>query len=153
MPTRLSATLLVALTTATPACGDDGHDDHDHAPDADPSQPDAPGPDAAPNAVETATLTLNPGQFEEGVVTAGPGDRIHILLSAPTPDIAWNIHGHAGGGTQTVIEEDDKMTVDYWFEPTEQSDWYVMPGNSGSDTLTIDVTLEIYGDATFGGWL
>ena len=135
------------------ACGDDGGGTVD-PPDADPGAPDAGPPDAAiPAQVEMRTLTLAPGGSAEGVFEAGPDDRVHILLGAATPTIAWNIHGHVGGDTQIIVMEDDVMMVDYWYDPESQTDWFLQPVNSGNVTLMIDVTIELYGGATFIEWL
>ena len=131
--------LVIAACGGTPAS---------QAPDAEPG-----APDAGPAFTETRQLQLSPGQFVEAEFEAGPGDRIHVTMTAATPTIAWNIHGHAGGGVQTIVEEDDVMAVDYWFEPDSQADWWLMPGNSGAETLTIDVTMDFYGGATFTEWL
>lgn len=139
------------------ACGgDDGPGDDDPVtPDADPDEPDAdPGaPDAMPAATETATLQLGPGQAEEGEFEAGPGDRVHIRMTAPTASMNWNIHAHLGGDTQYVIEEKGKMTVDYWFEPTEQAEYYLMPQNASATVLEVEVQIDFYGGASFLGWL
>ena len=117
--------------------------------------PDAePGaPDAGPTATETRQLQLNAGQFVEAEFVAGPGDRVHVIMTAPSAEIAWNIHTHVGSTVTTVIEEDNVMSVDYWFEADMQTDWWLMPGNSGDGTLTVDVTMDFYGDATFTEWL
>jgi hypothetical protein len=143
---------LLVSCLAVAACGDDGGNPDN--PDADPGAPDAGPPDAAiPADVEMRTLTLAPGGSAEGVFEAGPDDRVRILLSAATPTIAWNIHGHVGGETQTIVMEDDVMMVDYWYEPESQTDWFLQPVNSGNVTLMIDVTIELYAGATFIEWL
>jgi hypothetical protein len=144
--------LVVVTCLGSAACsGDDGGED---TPDAAATTGDAGPADAAiPADVETRTLTLSPGGSAEGVFEAGPDDRVHILLSAATPTIAWNIHGHVGGDTQTIVMEDDVMTVDYWYDPESQTDWYLQPVNSGNVTLMIDVTIELYNGATFVEWL
>jgi hypothetical protein len=128
------------------ACGDDT---------SQPSAPDAePGaPDAGPTATETRQLQLTSGQFVEAEFVAGPDDQVHIVMTAPTADLAWNIHTHDGATVRTIIEEDNVMMVDYWFDPDAQTSWWLMPGNSGTATLTVDVTIELYGAATFTGWL
>ncbi len=117
--------------------------------------PDAePGtPDAGPTSTETRQLQLTSGQFVEAEFVAGPGDRVHIVMTAPTADLAWNIHTHEGSTVRNVIEEDNVMMVDYWFDPDAQTDWWLMPGNSGTGTLTVDVTIDFYGAATFTEWL
>ena len=146
--------LLVVTCLALGGCkgGDDAGPTE--APDAAVATGDAGPADAAvPAAVETRSLTLAPGGSAEGVFEAGPDDEVHILMSAATPDIAWNIHGHVGGGTQIIVMDDNVMTVDYWYDPESQADWYLQPVNSGNVTLTIDVTIELYGGATFVEWL
>lgn len=134
------------------ACGDDGGDPV--APDAAETSGDAGPADAAiPAEIEMRTLTLSPGGSAEGVFEAGPDDRVRILMTAATPTIAWNIHGHVGGETQTIVMEDDVMTVDYWYDPESQTDWFLQPVNSGNVTLMIEVTIELYAGATFIEWL
>ena len=124
------------------------------APDADPGAPDAGPPDApVPTSTETRQLQLSSGQFVEGEFVAGPGDRVHVVMTAPAAEIAWNIHTHDGATVRTIIEEDNVMMVDYWFDPDTQTDWWLMPGNSGPGTLTVDVTIEFFGAATFTEWL
>jgi hypothetical protein len=133
------------ILLALAACGDDGTP---QAPDAEPGSPDA-----GPSSTEARQLQLTSGQFVEGEFVAGPGDRVHIVMTAPSPDLAWNIHTHEGSVVRTIIEEDNLMMVDYWFDPDAQTDWWLMPGNSGTATLTVDVTIDFYGDATFTEWL
>ena len=142
---------ILASLLAVAACGDDGHD-HDHGPDAavnGDATPDA----AVPADVETSALTLAPGEFVEAVFEAGPDDRVRVLLSAPGESIAWNIHGHVGGETQVIVEGNDQMSVEYDYVPEAQEDWYLLVGNSSGAQTTIDVTLELYGGATFTEWL
>ena len=147
----LSIRMALALAVLASACGGD---DDPVAIDADVNAPDA-GPDALPEPahVEEMTFNLLGGRFVEAELNAGPGDAVHVILSAPRAEMAWNIHGHANGETQIIIEEDDVMMVDYWFWPDSQALWYVMPGHSGSGTLDIEVRLELYGDAEWVGWL
>ncbi|MCB9560786.1 MAG: hypothetical protein H6708_10305 [Kofleriaceae bacterium] len=154
MRTFLLSLSLIAAPALAACGGDDGHD-HDHdVVDANPGAPDGGPPDAeVAAAVETMTFTLAPGVFAEGSFTAGAGDRVVIELGAATPIIAWNVHGHVGGGTQTIIEGDNEQTVTYEFSPTETGDWFVMLGNSGADTADFTATLSFYGDASFGQWL
>lgn len=139
-------TLLTILSGALVlgGCGhdDDGH--HHHDIDA--------GDLIDPSSVETEILQLGPGGAVEGVFNAGPGDRIHVMMSAPEPQIDWNIHAHAAGNTTYYIEEANLAAVDYWFEPTDQLEYFLMPQNSSAADLTVTVTVEFYGDATFVAW-
>lgn len=130
--------LIGALGTA--ACGDDGS--------ATPDAPliDAQPPDAMPREVITSTQPLMPGELVEGIMNAGAGDVAVIELSGQLPHVEWNIHGHAGGGTQVVYEEFDKMTVRYVFAPTSHADWYLLVRNGGTISMEVDVRVELYGD-------
>ena len=69
-----------------------------------------------------------------------------IKLMAPTPDLGWNIHGHANGSTQIAYEEHDAMTVSYVFAPQSESDWYVLIRNEGQINMEVNVRVELYGD-------
>jgi hypothetical protein len=116
------------------------------APDADPSAPDAAKPDAGTprEVIMETTPTLVPGELVEGIMTGGPNDFAVIYLTSPT-EIDWNIHGHANGGTQTLVAEFNVMTVvDHKFVPTDQADWYLLIRNSGATAVAVDVRVELY---------
>ena len=126
------------------ACGDDGGTG---LPDAAPAADANLSVDAAP-ARETimATQPLQPQELVEGIMTGGPNDLALIHLEAPISELDWNIHGHAGGGTQTVYEELNKMTVDYAFVPGAQTDWWLLLRNSGPQNMDVKVTVRLYGN-------
>jgi hypothetical protein len=131
----LAATLLF-----TAACGggdDDTLQDWDAA-------PDAPSVDAAPREVIMDSRSLQAGELIEGLMTGGPADMAIIHLEAPVAELDWNIHGHAGGNVQTVFEELNKMTADYVFVPTADTDWWLLLRNSGPATMTVQVRVELY---------
>lgn len=132
----------LCLLFAIAACGDD------------PVTPaiDAGGVDAAPREVVTADRTLGVGEIAEGILTGGPADRADLHLAAATPTIDWNIHGHAGGGTQTVAEGLAQQTVDYGFVPAAQGEWFVLVRNGGTAPLAVTVRLELHGAMTWSGW-
>ncbi|MBL8627805.1 MAG: hypothetical protein JNK64_41355 [Myxococcales bacterium] len=136
--------LLTSLASLLPitACGDD------------PATPaiDAGGVDAAPREIVTADRTLGVGEIAEGILTGGPADRADLHLAAATPAIDWNIHGHAGGGTQTVTEGLAQLTVDYGFVPSAQGEWFVLVRNGGAAPLAVSVRLELHGAMTWSGW-
>src|SRR5689334_22903074 len=67
--------------------------------------------DAAPRQVIMENQSLQPGELVEGIMTGGPSDIAVLHLEAPAAELDWNIHGHAGGSTQTVFEELNKMVV------------------------------------------
>lgn len=100
--------------------------------------------DAAPRQVIMENQSLQPGELVEGIMTGGPMDTAVIHLEAPVSELDWNIHGHAGGGTQTVFEELNKMVVDYTFTPTADTDWWLLLRNSGPTDMTITVRVELY---------
>ncbi len=141
---------LFALAIGLQGCGDDSSSAADAmppSPDADPLAPDAARPDAAiPREVIMETQPLVPGELAEGIMTGGADDFAIIHLEAPAAELDWNIHGHAGGGTQTVYEELNKMVVDYTFTPEAQADWYLLLRNSGPTAMDIQVRVELHHD-------
>mgnify|MGYP000998732519 CR=1 FL=1 len=136
--------LCVSLVAALVACGGDGHD-HEHV-DAAAGTDGAPTIDAAPRQVIMENQSLVPGELVEGIMTGGPSDVAVIHLEAPISELDWNIHGHAGGGTQTVYEEYNRMIVDYTFVPSAQADWWLLLRNSGQTDMTVSVRIELYGN-------
>jgi hypothetical protein len=139
--TRLS--VFMFATAAIAACGDNdvGHGAADAS-----TAIDALVIDAAPRQVIMENQSLQPGELVEGIMTGGPQDVAVIHLEAPVAELDWNIHGHAGGSTQTVYEELNKMTVDYVFVPSADTDWWLLLRNSGPTDMTISVRVELYGD-------
>ena len=73
-------------------------------------------------------------------------------IAAATAAIDWNIHGHAGSGTQTVVEGLAQLTVDYGFVPSAQGEWFVLVRNGGTAPLAVTVRLELHGAMTWSGW-
>ena len=114
--------------------------------------PDASLADAAPRQVVTATRQLLVGELAEAILDGGPGDVAMISLSAPVANLDWNIHGHANGSTQTVVEELGVMTVRYTFAPTAQADWYLLLRNKDAAPMSVEVELALYGDMQWSGW-
>lgn len=143
LSTFVRTALAVTLFTIA-ACGDDGHD-HDHPVDAGDGI-DALSIDAAPRQVVMDGRSLQAGELVEAKLTGGPTDVAIIHLEAPVAELDWNIHGHAGGTVQTVYEELNKMTVDYVFVPTADTDWWLLLRNSGPATMTVQVRVELYAD-------
>jgi hypothetical protein len=137
--------LLAALTFAALALAACGGDDTGSATDAAPID-QGTGVDAAPRQVILETVSLVPGELAEGIMTGGPSDYAVIHLEAPVAELDWNIHGHAGGATQTVFEQLNQRTVDYVFEPTATADWYLLLRNSGPAAMDVTVRVELYGD-------
>ena len=139
--TFLSLTAAVAVVLAA-GCGDDGGSSI-----ADAARPiDAVPPDAPARETIMENVLLEPQELAEGIMTGGPDDLAVITLSAPVPELDWNIHGHAGGGTQVVYEELNKMNVTYTFVPTAETDWWLLVRNSGPTDMTISVKVELYGE-------
>ena len=91
-------------------------------------------------------------ELVEAVMVGGPGDYARIQMTAPTPSLDWNIHGHANGGTQVVNEELKVMSVDYLFLPSAKADWYLLLRNRGQTDMTVQLKIELYGDITWSGW-
>jgi hypothetical protein len=137
--------LLAALTFAALALAACGGDDTGSATDAAPID-QGTGVDAAPRQVIMETVSLVPGELAEGIMTGGPSDYAVIHLEAPVAELDWNIHGHAGGGTQTVYEELNQLTVDYVFRPSAETDWWLLIRNSGPAAMDVVVRVELYED-------
>jgi hypothetical protein len=131
------------LSTFAACSGDDGGGDGNV--DAS-TEIDALAVDAAPRQVIMENQALQPGELVEGIMTGGPGDLAVLHLEAPAAELDWNIHGHQNGSTQTVFEELNKMVVDYVFEPTSTTDWFLLLRNSGPTDMTVTVHVELYGD-------
>jgi len=139
------AVLLAALVLG--ACGDDGS-----------AMPDAATIDSAvpvtPRETIMSTMPLQVGELVEGTMTGGtdPADIAVITLSAPTPTMGWNIHGHANGGTQVIFEEHMKTTVAYTFDPPTQAEWYLLVRNEGQANMDVTVKVELFGGMQWA-WL
>lgn len=116
--------------------------------------PDAPVTlDAeAPRETVTEDKPLLVGEIVEATLTGGPGDRAVIQLTAPKPALDWNIHGHAGSGSQTVKEELGIMSATYTFSPTAQAPWSLLLRNKDTAPMMVNVKIELYGDMEWSGW-
>lgn len=139
--TRPAHAFALASFLALAACGDDGGTTPIDAP-----TDTGTGIDAAPRQVIMETQSLVPGELVEGIMTGGPDDLAVIHLAAPVAEMDWNIHGHEGGGTQTIHEELNRMTADYVFRPTSETDWWLLIRNSGPTAMDVMVRVELYGD-------
>lgn len=113
---------------------------------------DAATVDAAPREVVVDDRTLLIGDLAEGTLTGGPGDRAAITLTASAPKLDWNLHGHAGGGTQTITEQLAIDHAEYTFEPTAQAEWSLLLRNANTDSLVVHVEIQLYGDIVWNGW-
>ncbi len=141
MTTRILFTLLTTVAAmGLPACGDGLEHDHTDA------TVDAFELDAPARQVIMENVSLQPLELVEGIMTGGPNDRAVIHLEAPVAELDWNIHGHAGGSTQTVTEALNQMTVDYVFTPSAQADWWLLLRNSGPADMTVQLRVELYGN-------
>lgn len=99
-----------------------------------------------------APKTLLVGELAESIFTGGAQDVSMITLTAPVAKLDWNIHGHAGGATQTVKEELGVMSASYSFIPSAQGDWFLLLRNKDTAPMTVDVKIELYGAMTWSGW-
>jgi hypothetical protein len=129
------------------ACGDDGGTKF---PDAAPAADANAAIDAAPpRETIIATQSLQAGELVEGIMHGGPSDTALIHLEAPLSELDWNIHAHPNGSTVTVYEELNKMTIDYPFVPSTQSDWFLLLRNSGPTNMDVKVRIGLYGAMTW----
>jgi hypothetical protein len=132
---------ILSLGLVATGCSGDGGSTPDAAISIDALPPDAP-----PRQTIMEGVLLTPNELTEGIMTGGSGDLAVIRLAAPGGELDWNIHGHAGGGTQVIHEEYDKASVDYTFAPSAHADWYLLIRNSGPTDLTIQVKVELHGN-------
>ena len=127
---------LIALA----ACGDDT---------TDPIAPDA----AAPRERIVETKMLIGSEIAEATLEGGPGDRAQIQLASTTANLDWNIHGHAGGSSQTIVEEIQVMSAAHDFQPPADAAWSLLLRNhSAIESLELTVTIDLYGDMQWRGW-
>ncbi len=131
---------ILSLALLAAGCGDGSS-----TPDA-PIAIDALPPDAPPRQTIMEGVFLTPNELTEGIMTGGAGDLAVISLAAPGGELDWNIHGHAGGGTQVVFEEYDRPGVEYTFAPSATADWYLLIRNSGPTDMTIQVRVDLHGN-------
>lgn len=132
-----------ALTLALAACGDDGAQITKDAPLA---------PDATPRQTVMEDKLLLVGEIAEGIMAGGSGDLARIRLTAPSATLDWNIHGHAGGSAQQIVEEFGVTTVDYTFAPNAEADWFLLVRNQSGAVMTIGVMIELHADMQWSGW-
>ena len=119
------------------------------------SKPDAAQvPVDAPVARQTVmeTKSLLVGDLVEATLTGGPGDSAVISLDAPVAKLDWNIHGHAGGSSQTVKEELLVMSVRYTFSPTAAAPWSLLLRNRDTAAMSVTVKIELFGNMQWSGW-
>jgi hypothetical protein len=135
---------VLTLALALAACGG-----------GDGAPPDAPIeiPDGAmPRQVVMESVSLVVNEITEAIVVGGAGDYARIRMTTGGAVLDWNLHGHASGGTQVVMEELKVTSVDYTFAPSSRADWYLLLRNKGQTDLTVQLKLELFGEMTWSGW-
>lgn len=131
------------------ACGG-GSDPVAPDPDSSTIPPDGPLPDLPPpRETKSETKSMEVGELIEAKMVGGPSDRAVIKLTAPTASLDWNIHSHPNGSTINVVSENDALTVEYDFVPTEETDWFLLLRNGGSTNMDVLVVIDLYGAMTF----
>lgn len=138
---------LAAFGAFGTGCGDEGA-----APSPDAARPadaDVTVDAAPPRERVTSRVPLQPGELVEGVMHGGAADAAILRLVAPTPTLDWNIHSHATGHAETVIEQLGQRTVDYRFVPSGDGDWYLLLRNGGTVAMDVDVDVGLYGAMTW----
>ncbi len=136
----LMRTLMVlGLLAAVGACSDDSSDD---------------GNTATPRETVTETKTLIGSEIAEGTLEGGPSDRAVLRITASSTELDWNIHGHVGGSSTTVVEGLQVMSVEHEFVPPADEHWSVLLRNhSAVDSLNVTLEVDLYGEMqweTFG---
>lgn len=114
---------------------------------------DAAAVDATPRETVVDVKLLQAGELGEATLTGGASDRAVVHLTAPNMLLDWDIHGHSGGGTQTLHEEFGIMSADYSFIPPSSADWFLLIRNDDAVKMSVDVKIELYGAMTWSGWL
>jgi hypothetical protein len=109
------------------------------------------GIDAAPSLIVEDTRAVAPGDIVEGAWEAGPADRILLELHGTGP-FDWNIHGHAGDETTTIIEELDRTDASHDFTPPAAATWNLLIANRAEEELEVTVHMELYGDVGWDDW-
>jgi hypothetical protein len=138
---------VLAALLFTAACGDD---DSTPATDAPTGEIDAPS--GGPRETVTRSVTLNAGASKEAEVRLNAaGDKVHVRIMTPVASLAWNVHTHNAGETQTLIEESAVDLVDYEISGIPNDYWVLLV--NGSNRMTFDVNLDLYGEATYTGGL
>lgn len=109
--------------------------------------------DAMPRETVIDVKMLQAGELGEATLTGGASDRAVVHLLAPNMLLDFDIHGHSGGGTQTLHEEFGIMSADYSFIPPSSADWFLLIRNDDAVKMSVDVKIELYGAMTWSGWL
>lgn len=144
----MRSALPMLATVLLAACGDDGGGGGIDTPVDAPSEV----PDAAPRQVVMETKPILVGQIIEGKLIGGRTDSAKLTFTAPVAKLDWNVHGHANGGTQTLQEGFDVMSVSYTLMPPAQADWFLLLRNRDSAPLSVEVKIELYGNMQWTGW-
>jgi hypothetical protein len=131
---------ILALGIALGACGSGA------------ATPDASTVDAVPRQVLAVAQPLPQGNEIEGSWTAGPHDSIGLSIMTSEGTIDFDIHGHANGGTQEITSAFGQALITYDFVPTQQAQWYLLLRNDTSDTITLNIDMNLFGAATWNGW-
>lgn len=156
MRSTAALALAVLVATSLAACGghDDDHDHPDAAASGDGGGGDGGGGDAAATPRETVTriVTLGAGASREGeVALVAAGDQVHVRATASAATLAWNVHTHDSGGTQILEEGNAVAAIDYVIEGTPGDYWLLLVNGTGSNT--VEVNLDLYGQAQYTGGL
>jgi hypothetical protein len=77
------------------------------------------------------------------------GDKARVRIMTPVASLAWNVHTHNAGETQILEEESGVDMVDYEIVGPPNDYWVLLV--NGSNRMTFDVALDLYGEATFTG--
>ncbi|MGE0550621.1 MAG: hypothetical protein AB7O24_08620 [Kofleriaceae bacterium] len=109
-------------------------------------------PDGPPRETIEENVPLVVTEIVEAIMHGGDGDVAHIMLTVPGPSLDWNMHGHANGGTQVIIEELKVEGVDYVFAPSDTADWYLLLRNKSQTDINVALKIDLYGEMTWSGW-
>lgn len=119
-------------------------------PDASVGPSDGPLPDLPPpRETVTNTYSLAVGELAEAQMNGGPADRAIVRISAPAPEVDWNIHSHPNGQTVNVHTEMNVMTAEFDFVPVEETEWFLLVRNSGPTSMDVEVVVDLYGAMTY----
>ena len=144
---KRAAPLFLCALFAFAACSSDdptGNGDGDGDGDGD--------VDAAPEGrIETHSYQFDMNRFAEANVSMKTGETIVVRFTATGGDGYFNIHAHVDGET-TYFIEDDYPTLEHTFVPEADETYWLMFGNRGPSTITVDVEVEMFDDVVFNSW-
>lgn len=137
------ATIFLGCSSDEPACHD-GH--HGCGEDA------APTVDSPPSdQTIQRTHSLANGAYLEGELDAPANTTIMASFSTDGEAVDWNVHTHAGGSTQVLLNG-THSSHSFSFTTGEAGAYWIEWDNSTDTTISLDITITLPNGATWTGW-